>query len=81
MESKSSGRRKFLKKSVALVGAAAAAAASAAAAAGQPVNGETPMSEMEMPDLAAAIAYGQRSPYVKSKRIPVLERMSPDDFT
>ena len=77
MESKSSDRRKFLKKSVALVGAAAAAAATAAA---RPVDEEKSMSDMDMPDLAAAIAYGQRSPYVKSKRIPVLERMSPDDF-
>jgi sulfane dehydrogenase subunit SoxC len=31
-------------------------------------------------DDAALIAYGQRSRYVKSIRIPVKERMSPDEF-
>lgn len=74
MSPKLSGRRRFLRDSAALVGAAAAAAAA------RPANAETPMGDMESPDLAYLIAYGQRSPYVKSKRIPVLERMSPDDF-
>ena len=75
MSPKLSGRRKFLRDSAALVGAAAAAAAA------RPANAETPMSDMDSaPDLPALIAYGQRSAYVKSKRIPVLERMSPDDF-
>jgi sulfane dehydrogenase subunit SoxC len=72
MESKSSGRRKFLKTSAAFVGAAAAAV--------RPASGQTSMPETDTPDLKALIAYGQRSPFVKSKRIPVLERMSPDEF-
>ena len=76
MESKSSGRRKFLKNSAALIGAAAAGI--------RPANGRAPDTDMgnnmDMPDLEALIAYGQRSPFVKSKRISVMERMSPDEF-
>src|SRR5579863_6541657 len=72
MESKSSGRRKFLKTSAALIGAAAAGVGTAGA--------QTPAPDMDMPDLEALIAYGQRSPFVKSVRIPVAERMSPDEF-
>src|SRR5277367_3609730 len=74
MESKSTGRRKFLATSAALIGAAAAGVRSA--------GGETPTHDhdMDMPDLEALIAYGQRSPFVTSKRIPVMERMSPDEF-
>src|SRR5579863_237047 len=72
MESKSSGRRKFLKTSAALVGAAAAGV--------RPAGGVTSTPDMDMPDLEALIAYGQRSPFVKSKRISVMERMSPDEF-
>jgi sulfane dehydrogenase subunit SoxC len=76
MESKSSGRRKFLKNSAALMGAAAAGI--------RPANGRAPDTDMgnnmDMPDLEALIAYGQRSPFVKSKRISVMERMSPDEF-
>lgn len=75
MESKSSGRRKFLKNTAALIGAAAAGVRTASA--GTPA---TDMSNMDMPDLEALIAYGQRSPFVKSKRISVMERMSPDEF-
>jgi sulfane dehydrogenase subunit SoxC len=33
-----------------------------------------------VPDEKDLIAYGERSPFVKSIRIPVAERMSPDDF-
>ena len=73
MESKLSGRRKFLKDSAALIGAAAAGAV--------PSGGPTPaMTSMDIPDPKELIAYGQRSHYVKSIRIPVMERMSPDDF-
>src|SRR5215472_10176920 len=77
MESKSSGRRKFLQNSAALIGAAAAGV--------RPTSGRTPapaMDNMDMPlpDLEALIAYGQRSPFVKSKRVSVMERMSPDEF-
>ena len=71
MESKSSGRRKFLKNSAALIGAAAA---------GMAASGQAPAPDMDMPDTEALISYGQRSPFVKSKRISVMERMSPDEF-
>src|SRR3974390_3154538 len=77
MESKSSGRRKFLKNSAALIGAATAGALPAGAR--TPAPGADNM-DMPMPDLEALIAYGQRSPFVKSKRFSVMERMSPDEF-
>src|ERR1039458_2095790 len=72
MSSKLSGRRGFLKDSAALVGLAAGVVPSARAQ----------MSPSEMPheDIDALIAYGERSHYVKSVRMPVAERMSPDDF-
>jgi len=80
MASKSSDRRKFLKNSVAFVGAAAAAAAATAVPTSGQTQTPTPMPEMETPDLEALIAYGQRSPFVTSKRTSVMERMSPDEF-
>jgi len=73
MSSKPSGRRKFLRDSAALVGLAAGAGIA------PPAGAETSPSETPHDD-AALIAYGQRSRYVKSIRIPVMERMSPDDF-
>ncbi len=73
MSSKLSGRRKFLRDSTALVGLAAGAGLIPSADA-QTMSSETPH------DDAALIAYGQRSRYVKSIRIPVKERMSPDEF-
>ena len=85
MESQSSGRRRFLKNSAALIGAAAVGVRSAGArtpAGGveNPDTGSAGMGNMDMPDLEALIAYGQRSPFVKSHRISVMERMSPDEF-
>jgi sulfane dehydrogenase subunit SoxC len=72
MSSKLSGRRRFLRDSAALVGLAAGVVPSAGAQ----------MSPSEVPpkDSKDLIAYGERSHYVKSVRIPVMERMSPDDF-
>src|ERR1700676_5586193 len=72
MSSKLSGRRRFLRDSAALVGLAAGVVPSAGAQ----------MSPSEAPpkDNKDLIAYGERSHYVKSVRIPVMERMSPDDF-
>src|ERR1700687_5976190 len=72
MSSKLSGRRRFLRDSAALVGLAAGVVPSAGAQ----------MSPSEAPpkDSKDLIAYGERSHYVKSIRIPVKERMSPDDF-
>ena len=77
MRSKLSGRRRFLRDSAALVGLAAGA-------------GLVPPADAQMSPSEAAtkdckdnkdlIAYGERSHYVKSVRIPVAERMSPDEF-
>src|SRR6266478_8836432 len=72
MSSKLSGRRRFLRESAALVGLATGVVPSAGAQ----------MSPSEAPpkDTKDLIAYGERSHYVKSVRIPVMERMSPDEF-
>ena len=73
MSPKLTRRRKFLRDSTALVGLAAGAGfVPPAAAEAMPSN--------IFDDDPALIAYGQRSPYVKSMRISVMERMSPDDF-
>src|SRR5579863_9059643 len=73
MESKKASRRRFLKGGAALAGLAAGAVKSA--------SGQTSRSEanpQEQPkDL---IAYGERSHFVTSVRIPVAERPSPDAF-
>lgn len=61
-------RRKFL----------AAGAAAAALGAVQTTAGQTPAPETK--SLKDLIAYGERSQYVKSIRVPVAERPSPDEF-
>src|SRR5437868_2594762 len=74
----SRSRRRFLKQSTALAGLALGAAA--------PASAQTPESHADMPpkdpkELAKElIAYGDRSHFVKSVRVPVAERMSPDMF-
>ena len=76
MTSKLSGRRRFLRDSAALVGLAAGVAPSAGA---QMSPSEAPPTDCkENKDNRDLIAYGERSRYVKSIRIPVMERMSPD---
>src|ERR1700681_4433846 len=72
MSSKLSDRRRFLRDSAALVGLAAGVVPSAGA--------QMSASEAPPKDNKDLIAYGERSHYVKSVRIPVMERMSPDDF-
>ena len=78
MESTPRTRRGFLKKSAALAGLAVGAA--------QTANAQTPAAAHEgMPadpkELAKElVAYGERSKFVKSVRVPVAERMSPDMF-
>jgi len=68
MDSKKASRRKFIK------GGAAAAAMSAIQTAG----GQTPAPAKR--SLKDDVAYGERSQYVNSVRIAVLERASPDEF-
>ena len=75
MDSKPRSRRGFLKK-----GAGAAVAGLAAGAMGAPnAQAAAPdaKSEQHLKDL---IAYGERSHYVTSIRVPVAERTSPDEF-
>ena len=72
MGSKQPDRRGFLKHGAALAGLAVGAAA--------PANGQTAASEMHPHDTDARIAYGERSRHVTSKRVPVVDRHSPDDF-
>jgi sulfane dehydrogenase subunit SoxC len=80
MSSRPPGRRRFLKKSAALAGLALGAAKSASGQApdGHP-GGDAHSSDPK--ELAKElVAYGERSHYVNSVRVPVAERMSPDMF-
>jgi sulfane dehydrogenase subunit SoxC len=81
MISKPRGRRGFLKKSAALAGLGLGSAQSAA--------GQTPISPPSAADppmkdskelAKELIAYGERSHFVNSVRVPVAERMSPDMY-
>ena len=92
MSSKLSARRRFLRDSAALVGLSAGVIPAAAA---QMSHTEAPAKEAASKEAASkdavskdagckdandVIAYGERSRYVKSIRVPVSERMSPDMF-
>jgi len=68
MDSKKASRRKFLK------GGAAAAAVGAIQSAGA----QTPVAAKR--SLKDEVAYGERSHYVTSVRVPVIDRPSPDEF-
>ncbi|PYR97174.1 MAG: sulfite dehydrogenase [Acidobacteria bacterium] len=70
MDSKKASRRKFLK------GGAAAAAVGAI----QSASGQTPAPAPVKRSLKDEVAYGERSHYVTSVRVAVLERPSPDEF-
>ena len=73
MDSKQPSRRGFLKDGVAVAGLAVGAIRNA--------SGETPISEAQSEQhLKDLIAYGERSQYVTSIRVPVAERTSPDEF-
>src|ERR1700683_1905165 len=88
MDPKPSSRRELLKGAALAVGTVAAGASvSKIAFAQTPASGPAPAlpsyAENEAPMVAASddvIAYGVRSHYVTSKRIPALGRPSPDDF-
>jgi len=84
MDSKLRNRRGFLKKSALIAGAAVGAAKVAtgqtpAPQAAASVAGET-AAKTPREALSELIAYGQRSQYVHSIRIPTAGRMSPDQF-
>src|SRR5579871_132653 len=90
MSSKPPGRRKFLQKGAALAGLALGASKVAGAQtadthAGGPGTPGAPRTNdahaADPKELAKElIAYGERSHFVKSVRVPVAERMSPDMF-
>jgi sulfane dehydrogenase subunit SoxC len=88
MDPKRSSRRDLLKGGALAVGAVAAGASvSKIALAQTPASGPAPAlpsyAANEAPMVAASddvIAYGVRSHYVTSKRIPARGRVSPDDF-
>src|SRR5947208_15585626 len=70
MDSKKASRRKFLK------GGAAAAAVGAI----QSASAQAPPPAPVRRSLKDEVAYGERSHYVTSVRVAVLERPSPDEF-
>ena len=72
MDSKPGNRRGFLKHGAALAGLAVGVP--------RPASGQTAASAMHPHDTDARIAYGERSRFVTSKRVPVAERHSPDDY-
>jgi sulfane dehydrogenase subunit SoxC len=75
MQSKRRSRRGFLKQGAALAGVALGRV--------PPASGQTEASspsDTPANTLKELIAYGERSRYVTSKRVPVAERMSPDMF-
>ena len=73
MDSKKPSRRKFLTTSAAVAGLAVGGVA--------PASGQAAAPEAQpKKSLKELIAYGERSHFVTSVRIPVAERMSPDDF-
>jgi hypothetical protein len=70
------GRRGFLKKGAALAGLALGAAKTAHAQ--TPAADSTPKNPKEL--AKELVAYGERSKFVTSVRVPVAERMSPDMY-
>src|ERR1700694_2858154 len=72
MDSKQRNRRGFLKHGAALAGLAVGAV--------RPASGQTPVPEAHPKDIKELIAYGERSRFEKSIRVPVGNRPSPDSF-
>src|SRR5215467_1423471 len=72
MDSKKRNRRAFLKSGAALAGLTAGGI--------RPAFGQSSMAEALSPRNKELIAYGERSKYIKSIRIPVNGRMSPDMY-
>src|SRR5215510_6088762 len=72
MDSKKRNRRAFLKSGAALAGLTAGGI--------RPAFGQSSMAEALSPKNKELIAYGDRSKYIKSIRVPVSGRMSPDMY-
>jgi sulfane dehydrogenase subunit SoxC len=81
MTSKPRGRRRFLKKGAALAGLALGASRTPGAQTPDAHSAASDAHSSDSKELAKElIAYGERSHFVKSVRVPVAERMSPDMF-
>ena len=76
-EPKKPSRRKFLKSSAAVAGLAVGANVAAAAQTAMPAMPAAETPQQRAKDL---VAYGERSKFVNSVRVPVAERDSPDMF-
>jgi sulfane dehydrogenase subunit SoxC len=76
-EPKKPSRRKFLKSSAAVAGLAVGANVAAAAQTAMPAMPAAETPQQHAKDL---VAYGERSKFVNSVRVPVAERDSPDMF-
>src|SRR6185436_19212729 len=72
MQSKRRSRRGFLKSGAALAGLTVGGV--------EPVFGQSSKAEAMSPKNKELIAYGERSKYIKSIRVPVYGRMSPDMY-
>ena len=72
MDSKRRNRRRFLQSGAALAGLTVTGVRSAL--------GQSSMAEAMSPKNKELIAYGERSKYIKSIRVPVSGRMSPDMY-
>src|SRR3989475_8420148 len=72
MDPKQPNRRGFLKNGAALAGLAAGGV--------RPASGQTPVPEAHPKDIKELIAYGDRSRFVTSIRVPTAGRTSPDAF-
>jgi len=72
MDSKRTNRRGFLKSGAALAGLAVGGV--------RPASAQSSMAEAMSPKNKELIAYGERSKYVTSIRVPVSGRMSPDMY-
>ena len=84
MDASKPDRRQFLERSAALVGLAAVAPVAGLGAQTPSVPAAASQAPAPIPEMHHAtdgiIAYGERSKFVTSKREPVPERHSPDDF-
>src|ERR1041384_1996939 len=75
MPSNPRSRRGFLKRGAALAGLTPGGVPSATGQTSAPAPDDTPQKKLK-----ELIAYGERSRYVTSTRVPVAERMSPDMY-
>ena len=78
MDSKPPNRRGFLKRSAALVGLPAIAVNQASAQTQTQPQSQTPAADLHHASPDSVVAYGERSRFVTSMRVPVAGTHSPD---